>query len=100
MGADFFMSVNSMIERLGANPVPVQIPIGAEDEFRGPIDLVGMKAIYFDDETLGAKYTEGDIPDRIMPDRPVNTGRRCSRHWLMLMTTIMEKFLRGEEIQC
>jgi len=67
VGADFFMSVNSMIERLGASPVPIQIPIGAEDEFRGPIDLVRMKAVYFDDETLGAKYTEGDVPDKLMP---------------------------------
>lgn len=62
VGANFFMSVTSMIERLDANPVPVQIPIGAEDEFRGQIDLIGMKAIYFDDETLGANYTEADIP--------------------------------------
>jgi elongation factor G len=61
VGADFFMSVNSMIERLDANPVTVQIPIGAEDKFRGQVDLVRMSAIYFDDETLGANYTEGDV---------------------------------------
>ena len=67
VGADFFMSVNSMIERLDANPVPIQIPIGTEDGFRGPIDLVRMKAVYFDDETLGASYTEGDIPENLLP---------------------------------
>ena len=62
MGADFFMCINSMVDRLGANPVPVQIPIGAEDQFRGPIDLIEMKAFFYDDETLGAKYVEGDVP--------------------------------------
>ncbi|MFA6055342.1 MAG: GTP-binding protein, partial [Thermodesulfovibrionales bacterium] len=67
VGADFFMSVRSMVERLDANPVPVQIPIGAEDAFRGPIDLVTMKGLYYDDETLGASYTEGDIPENLLP---------------------------------
>ncbi len=62
IGADFYMSVQSMIDRLGANPVPIQIPVGAEDKFRGCIDLVKMKAILFDDETLGAKYVVEDIP--------------------------------------
>lgn len=67
VGADFFMSVASMIERLDANPVPVQIPVGSEDEFRGQIDLVSMKAIYFDDETLGANFTEAEIPEELLP---------------------------------
>src|SRR6202158_5862804 len=49
MGADFFMSVNSMVDRLGANPVAIQIPIGSEENFRGPIDLVTMKAMFYDD---------------------------------------------------
>ena len=61
-GADFFMSVQSMVDRLGANPVPIQIPIGAEEKFRGTIDLVEMKAVYFDDETLGAKICGGRYP--------------------------------------
>jgi elongation factor G len=97
VGADFFMSVESMIERLGARPVPLQIPIGAENEFRGPIDLVRMKAIYFDDETLAAKYVEGDIPDRIMP-----MAREYREKMLEALAdvddNIMDKFLRGEEI--
>ncbi|MGE5894552.1 MAG: GTP-binding protein, partial [bacterium] len=50
VGADFAMSVKSMVERLGANAVPIHIPIGAEEHFRGPIDLIRMKAYYFDDE--------------------------------------------------
>lgn len=62
IGADFYMSVQTMIDRLGANPVPIQIPVGAEDKFRGCVDLVKMKAVLFDDETLGAKYVVEDIP--------------------------------------
>ncbi|MDA8099800.1 MAG: elongation factor G [Nitrospiraceae bacterium] len=62
IGADFYMSVQTMIDRLGANPVPIQIPVGAEDKFRGCIDLVKMKAVLFDDETLGAKYVVEDVP--------------------------------------
>jgi elongation factor G len=97
VGADFFMSVESMVERLGAHPVPLQIPIGAEGEFRGSIDLVGMKAIYFEDETLGTKYAEEDIPDRIMP-----VAREYREKMLEILSdvddTIMDKFLKGEEI--
>jgi elongation factor G len=97
VGADFHMSVNSMIERLGANPVPIHIPIGSEDKFRGPIDLVRMKAIYFDDETLGAKYTEGDIPDQLMP-----YAREYREKMLEALAdvddTLLEKFLSKEEI--
>lgn len=62
VGADFYASVQSVIDRLGANPVPIQIPIGREAEFRGTIDLVKMKAFYYDDETLGAKYDVREIP--------------------------------------
>ncbi len=64
-GADFYTSVQSIIDRLGANPVPIQIPIGRESEFRGTIDLVKMKAFFYDDETLGAKYEVRDIPDNL-----------------------------------
>ena len=97
VGADFFMSVDSMVERLGANPISLQIPIGAENEFRGIIDLVRMKAIYFNDETLGAKYIEGDIPDKLVP-----IAREYREKMLEALAdideNIMEKFLRGEEI--
>lgn len=97
VGADFFPSVASMIERLDANPVPVQIPIGAEDKFRGPIDLVRMKAIFFDDETLGANYTEGDIPEELLPT--ANEYRDKMLEALAdLDDTIMEKYLGKEEI--
>jgi len=78
MGADFFMSVNSMVDRLGANPVPIQIPIGAEENFRGPIDLVTMKAMFYDDETLGAKYVEEKYRLSFWTGKGIQ-GRRCSR---------------------
>lgn len=97
VGADFFMSVDSMVERLGAHPVPLQIPVGAENELKGIIDLVRMKAIYFNDETLGAKYIEGDIPDKLVP-----IAREYREKMLEALAdideNIMEKFLRGEEI--
>lgn len=62
MGADFFDAVNSMREKLHANAVPIQCPIGAEAEFKGMVDLVTMKALIFHDETLGTKWDETEIP--------------------------------------
>ncbi|MFL5420327.1 MAG: elongation factor G, partial [Myxococcales bacterium] len=62
VGADFFMSVDTIKEKLGARAVPIQLPIGREDKFRGMVDLVKMKGVTFDDETMGAKYQEVDIP--------------------------------------
>jgi elongation factor G len=97
MGADFYMSVNSMVDRLGANPVPVQLPIGAEEHFRGPIDLVNMKAYFYDDETLGAKYVEGDIPDELMP-KAVEYREKMIEALSDVDEKIMEKFLNGEEV--
>lgn len=61
-GADFFNVYNEIKEKLGANPVPVQLPIGAEEKFVGIIDLIRMKAIYWHDESLGADYNVGEIP--------------------------------------
>jgi len=98
VGADFFMSVKTMVDRLGANPVPIQIPIGSEDRFRGSIDLVSMKGIYFDDETLGAKYVEDSVPDDLMPQ-----AREYREKMIEALSDvdegIMEKFLGGEEIE-
>jgi elongation factor G len=61
-GADFFNSVQTMKDRLGANPLPIQLPIGAEDNFKGVVDLVKMKGLIWTDE-LGAAYEEIEIPD-------------------------------------
>jgi elongation factor G len=97
MGADFYMAVNSMVDRLGANPVAVQLPIGAEENFRGPIDLVTMKALYYDDETLGAKFVEGDIPDQLMPQAK-EYREKMIEAVSDVDEKIMEKYLSGGEI--
>jgi elongation factor G len=62
VGADFLMCVNSMKERLGTNPVPIQWPLGEEDQHKGLIDLIKMKAAVFDEESKGQKYDWIDIP--------------------------------------
>src|SRR5262245_18811533 len=62
VGADFFHSVETIVSRLKARPVPIQIPVGAEDQFKGVVDLVQMKAVLWRDETLGAEYDIVDIP--------------------------------------
>lgn len=97
VGADFFMSVGSMIERLDANPVPVQMPIGAEDEFSGLVDLVGMKAIFFDDETMGASYTEGEIPGTLLP-KAEEYREKMIEALADVDDSLMEKYLNREEI--
>ena len=61
-GANFFEVVRQVREVLGANPLPIQIPIGAEESFKGVVDLITMKAIFWHDETMGAEYSEEEIP--------------------------------------
>lgn len=97
MGADFFASVKSMIERLGAIPVPVQIPIGEEDAFRGPIDLINMKAYIYDDETLGAKFVESAIPQDLLP-KALEHREKMIETLADFDDAIMDKYLSGEEI--
>ncbi len=63
IGADFFRCVDQIKERLNGNPVPIQIPIGAEDDFKGVVDLIKMKAIIWNEEDLGMTYKELDIPE-------------------------------------
>jgi len=65
-GADFFKVYEQMRARLKANPVPIQIPIGAEEKFEGVIDLVRMKAVYWDDATQGMKYELREIPANLL----------------------------------
>ena len=64
-GADFFKVVDQISNRLKAKPVPMQVPIGAEDNFEGVVDLVGMRAIYWHDANLGVSYEEGKIPGNL-----------------------------------
>jgi len=98
VGADFAMSVNSMIERLGAVPVPVQIPIGKENAFRGPVDLVNMKAYVFDDETLGAEFIETEIPKEFLP-LALEYREKMIETLADFDEGIMNKYLSGEEIE-
>jgi elongation factor G len=67
-GANFMRVYDQIQVRLKAHPVPVQLPVGAEDKFEGVIDLVQMKAVYWDDSTRGMKYEKRDIPDKLMED--------------------------------
>ena len=62
IGADFFLSVQMIKDRLGAKPIVIQLPLGAESRFAGIIDLVRMKAVVWDDESLGANFHDADIP--------------------------------------
>lgn len=66
IGADFFDAVKTMREKLHANAIPVHCPIGAESEFKGMVDLVTMKALFFHDETLGAQWEETEIPAEML----------------------------------
>src|SRR5271169_1144427 len=62
VGADFFQCLSDIVERLGAKPVAIQLPIGSEQQFKGLVDLVRMKGVIWNDESLGAKYDDIDIP--------------------------------------
>lgn len=64
-GADFYNVITQMKEKLNANPIPIQIPIGSEDNFQGVVDLINMNGIVWDDESLGAKYEIVDIPEEL-----------------------------------
>ncbi|GAB6068840.1 elongation factor G [Methylothermus subterraneus] len=65
-GANFLRVVSQIRDRLGAYPVPIQLPIGAEESFKGVVDLVKMRAIYWDEETLGNRFEEQDIPEDML----------------------------------
>src|SRR5208283_5845927 len=97
VGADFFKSVDSMVQRLGANPVPVQIPIGSEDKLRGSVDLTTMRAFYFDDETLGAKYVEDEIPSELSA-KAKEYREKMIESIADIDEKIMDHYLSGKEI--
>ena len=97
IGADFYASVQTMIDRLGANPVPIQIPIGRESEFRGSIDLVTMKAYVYDDETLGAKYVVNEIPADLL-DRAKEYRDKMLDAVAEFDEKAMEKYLNGQPL--
>ncbi|HIM34537.1 MAG TPA: elongation factor G [Pseudomonadales bacterium] len=96
-GADFFRVVEQIRERLGSNPVPVQLAIGAEEKFEGVVDLIRMKAIYWDESDQGHTYEARDIPEELVSD--ANTWRE-----LMMETAaeaseeLMDKYLEEGEL--
>ena len=96
-GADFFETVQQMRDILGANPCPVQIPIGAEENFKGVVDLIKMKAILWHDESMGAEYDVEDIPAELADEAEEWRGKmlECAADF---DDDLMEKFLEGEEI--
>ncbi len=97
IGAEFFASVQSIIDRLGANPVPIQIPIGRESEYRGTIDLVKMKGFFYDDETLGAKYVVGEIPDNLL-EQAKEYREKMIDAVAEFDEQVMEKYLNGHSL--
>ncbi|MCC6540072.1 MAG: elongation factor G [Bryobacterales bacterium] len=97
VGADFYKSVQTIVDRLKAKPVPIQIPVGAEDKFQGVIDLVSMKARIWRDESLGAKYDDVDIPADLLEkaqqyrEQMIEAVAECD-------DSLLEKFLSGDAI--
>ncbi|MBX3303966.1 MAG: elongation factor G [Nitrospira sp.] len=97
VGADFYGSVQSIIDRLGATPVPIQIPIGREAEFRGAIDLVRMKGYFYDDETLGAKYKVDEIPQDLLA-QATDYREKMLDAVAEFDDQVMEKYLNGHPL--
>jgi len=97
IGADFYRCVEMMKKRLGTNPVPVQLPIGAEDQFAGVVDLIRMKAIYWDDETRGMNYETKDIPED-MVDRAAKFRELMVEAAGEANEELMEKYLEGGDL--
>ncbi|MGA2118647.1 MAG: elongation factor G [Bryobacteraceae bacterium] len=97
VGADYFRSVETIVERLKARPVPIQIPVGAEDQFKGIVDLVAMKAVIWRDETLGAEFDIVDVPADLVEkakeyrDKLVEAVSEFDDH-------LFEKFINGEPL--
>lgn len=96
-GANFLRVVEQIQKRLGGNPVPIQLPIGAEDKFEGVIDLITMKAIYWDDATQGMRFEEREIPAGMQGDcqawreKLVEAAAEATE-------AFMDKYLNGEEL--
>ncbi len=97
IGADFDRCVSDIKERLGAKPVPIQLPIGAEDSFAGVVDLIKMKAIVWDDDTLGASFHEEDIPADMM-EAAEAARMEMIENVVELDEEAMDAYLSGEEI--
>jgi len=96
-GADFFRVVDMMVEKLGTNPMPLQIPLGIEDGFYGIVDLVTMKAVVWDEESLGALFHEVAIPPDALAQAQEYREKLLEKLSL-LDDRFMERYLEGESI--
>jgi elongation factor G len=92
VGADFFHSMETIVSRLKCNPVAIQLPVGAEDQFKGIIDLVQMKARIWRDETLGAEYDEVEIPEELL-EQAQNYREKMIEAVAEHDDTLFEKFI-------
>lgn len=97
IGANFYNVEAQIKQRLKANPVPVNIPIGAEENFKGVVDLIAMKAIVWNDESMGAKYDIEDIPADLM-DKAQEYREKLLESVAEQDEVLMEKYLGGEEL--
>ena len=96
-GASFDRSFESIITRLGANPVALQIPIGLEDQLKGVVDLIAMKGLIWKDETKGAEYEVTDIPEDLQADAAA-AREKLIEAVASIDDDLMHKYLEGEEI--
>jgi len=97
IGADFNRGVQMMIDRLAANPIPIQLPIGIEDTFKGVIDLIRMKSLTYVDESMGADYVLGEIPADMM-DEALAYREKLISAITDYDDAMTEKYLEGKEI--
>ena len=96
IGADFFQCLKDIVDRLGAKPVAVQLPIGAEAQFKGVIDLIRMVGVVWDDETLGAKYHDIEIPAELV-EQAKEYRERLIEAAVELDDEAMTAYLEGKE---
>jgi elongation factor G len=97
VGANFKRTFEQIVSKLGGNPVAIQLPIGSEDKFVGVVDLVGMKAITYKDETLGADYVVSEIPADML-DEAKHYREQLIEKVSEADDKLLEKYLHGEEI--
>ncbi len=97
MGANFENVVAMIEDRLGARPLPLQLPIGSEDTFSGIVDLLDRKALYWDDESLGAEYRSDEIPSDMVAEAELARERLVER-LADFDDEVMARYLDGEEI--
>ncbi|MDY0884118.1 elongation factor G [Dongia soli] len=96
IGADFYRCVDMIVDRLGAKPMPIHLPIGAESEFAGLVDLITMKGVVWKDESLGAEYVVGDIPADLK-EKAEEYHARIVEMAVEMDDAAMEAYLEGKE---